>query len=85
MNKIHSHLSSIFTENQKKKEKVHPKKTPEAQHTHTQEDIRNTQRHAVKTKTKNKNCTSHSNLTYAHIVKITFVVFIVPYRYLNTR
>ena len=51
--------------------------------THNQEDIRNIQRHTAKLKPK-QNCTSHSNFTYAHIVKIAFVIFIVPYRYLNT-
>ena len=47
------------------------------------EDIRGTAQdtHEIKTK---QNCTSHSNFTYAHIVKIAFVIFIVPYHYLNT-
>ena len=77
MDKINSHRSSILTERNRTRKYIqrkhlrhntYPRKMAE---THSEMKIE-------------QNCTSHSNLTYKHIVKITFVIFIVPYRYLNT-
>ena len=93
MDKIYSHLFSIFTENHGKRKVIQGNTRSTAQHTKRtritekentfEEDIRGTAQdtHEIKTK---QNCTSHSNFTYAHIVKNAFVTFIVPYRYLNT-
>ena len=77
------HICLVYLQKIIEKRKIHPKKTSEAQHTHNEEDTRNTQRDSEKLKPK-QNCTSHSIFTYAHIVKIAFVIFIVPYRYPNT-